>query len=139
MGKPIHKLSDVDLDAKTAVCAKCGPTKIKVSGRIRRCVGAVKAEKKKPEYLKYMANYMRGKGRGAHGLTIDEARALRASQSCWICGENDPDKLAVDHCHGTGVIRGILCRAHNTALGMFKDNPEHLMKAIEYLQGAPWI
>lgn len=51
--------------------------------------------------------------------------------ACAICKDQKP--LAVDHNHESGDIRGLLCRACNTALGMFKDNIEVLTNAISYL------
>jgi hypothetical protein len=44
--------------------------------------------------------------------------------------------LAVDHCHKTGKIRGLLCHYCNIALGGFKDSIESLKKAIKYLEGS---
>lgn len=42
-------------------------------------------------------------------------------------------ELAVDHCHKTGNIRGLLCTKCNGGLGLFEDNAEFLMSAIEYV------
>lgn len=42
-------------------------------------------------------------------------------------------KFAVDHCHKTGVTRGLLCTNCNTALGLFKDSKHRLQNAIDYL------
>ena len=42
--------------------------------------------------------------------------------------------LAVDHCHETGVIRGLLCRYCNLMLGNAKDSIKTLKAAIKYLQ-----
>lgn len=60
---------------------------------------------------------------------------------CKICGDQYPNwtlkrskRLAVDHVHGTNIIRGLLCTNCNVGLGMFKDKRENLEKAIEYLQ-----
>jgi hypothetical protein len=41
--------------------------------------------------------------------------------------------LMVDHDHKSSRVRGLLCQLCNTALGGFKDNPEALDKAKEYL------
>lgn len=41
--------------------------------------------------------------------------------------------LAVDHCHVSGKVRGLLCSSCNNGLGCFKDNLELLDKAKEYL------
>jgi hypothetical protein len=53
---------------------------------------------------------------------------------CAICGNTCSKSLAVDHCHTTGRIRGLLCNNCNRGLGHFKDNPNYLQKAIEYLK-----
>lgn len=42
-------------------------------------------------------------------------------------------RLSVDHCHKTGEIRGLLCARCNTGLGMFGDNVDVLLSAIEYI------
>ena len=51
---------------------------------------------------------------------------------CAICREEVP--LAVDHCHTTGSIRGLLCGNCNQGLGRFKDNIVSLNNAIKYLK-----
>lgn len=38
-----------------------------------------------------------------------------------------------DHNHKTKEIRGLLCRQCNFGIGNFNDNPELMIKAIEYL------
>lgn len=57
------------------------------------------------------------------------------NNKCKICNEAI-NKLTskVDHIHGTKIVRGLLCDPCNLGLGNFKDNPEFLRKAIEYLQ-----
>ncbi len=40
----------------------------------------------------------------------------------------------VDHCHTTGIVRGILCHDCNIGLGKFKDNPTALETAAKYLE-----
>ena len=62
---------------------------------------------------------------------------------CAICGceetyihhaTQQKANLAIDHCHTNGHVRGLLCKACNNALGLFKDNPELLRKAADYLE-----
>ena len=69
-----------------------------------------------------------------YGLTGDSYRLLLSAQGggCAICRRNE-GKLTVDHCHDTGKVRGILCQRCNTGLGHFRDSPELLREACNYL------
>ena len=63
----------------------------------------------------------------------------RQGGGCAICGlpegkSHKLKRLCVDHCHGSGRTRGLLCHACNTGIGHFNDNPHLLRKASEYLQ-----
>jgi hypothetical protein len=55
---------------------------------------------------------------------------------CEICGDK-PDEgqrdLNMDHDHASGAFRGMLCDNCNSGLGRFKDDPERLKSAIQYL------
>ena len=62
-----------------------------------------------------------------YGLTSDEFEILFESQNrkCAVCGtEKDSGRqsrrMNVDHCHESGVIRGILCTNCNTKLGWYE-------------------
>ena len=72
-----------------------------------------------------------------YGLTEETYAALVESQNnvCGICEQ--PNSLNrnwdIDHCHTTGVVRGLLCHHCNTMLGHAKDNIETLLKGAEYL------
>lgn len=43
-------------------------------------------------------------------------------------------RLFVDHCHNTAKVRGLLCSSCNHGLGLFKDSPTLLKRAISYLE-----
>jgi hypothetical protein len=55
---------------------------------------------------------------------------------CNIVQEELIKALAVDHCHTTGKVRGLLCRECNLMLGNANDNIENLKAAIAYLEEA---
>lgn len=46
-------------------------------------------------------------------------------------------RLAVDHCHTTGRVRGLLCSTHNRLLGAMGDNPTVFRSMAEYLELPP--
>ena len=71
------------------------------------------------------------------GFDPDEVEKFICSRQplCEICGEKANGKaLAVDHCHRTNKLRGLLCENCNNGLGRFKDSPSLLRKAASYLE-----
>lgn len=67
-------------------------------------------------------------------ITMDDYERMLQEQGgkCAICQEKDP--AFIDHCHRLGHVRGLLCGRCNTLLGMAKDRPDFLQRAIEYLE-----
>lgn len=78
----------------------------------------------------------------AYGMTLEEKHRMINDQrcSCAICFKpldtSKPKTIAVDHCHTTGKVRGILCRECNLMLGMARDNQQILANAIQYLRAS---
>ena len=58
---------------------------------------------------------------------------------CGICGRRQQSKaLAVDHDHGTGLVRGLLCQdCNHKFLGAARDSLHLLRRAIAYLEAPP--
>jgi len=75
-----------------------------------------------------------------YGISLNGYNALLKSQGfrCALCGTNKPlgvsGMFVVDHCHKTGVVRGLLCNHCNTGLGKLGDNVETLQRAVDYLK-----
>ena len=74
-----------------------------------------------------------------YGITLDIYEEMLEKQNgkCYICGNEanyNGKPLYVDHCHDSGKVRKLLCQHCNTGLGMFRDNPELLIKAADYVK-----
>lgn len=101
-------------------------------------------------YKAYMRTYYKEVRRGRDitrfGITPEDYERMLADQGsrCAICGTSETGKHAVFHidhdhrcCDRNGscgeCVRGLLCNNCNGALGLFKDDPDILRRAIEYL------
>ncbi len=51
---------------------------------------------------------------------------------CAICSR-ELQQPVIDHCHNTGIFRGLLCQGCNLGLGAFHDSPGMLQAAARYL------
>lgn len=98
-------------------------------------------KKKIKEYKQKPENKRRTKDlalKRIFGLTIEQYDVMLKDQNncCYICEGKEKTKrsLAVDHCHKTGKVRGLLCTKCNQGIGHLNDNIEYLKKAIEYLE-----
>lgn len=76
-----------------------------------------------------------------YGITEADYQEILDSQSggCAICGAATSGNaqipnLAVDHCHTSGRVRGLLCHNCNVGVGAFRDDPELMAKAAEYVK-----
>jgi hypothetical protein len=99
-----------------------------------------KQKQKAKEYQQSHPDIRKSQRLKKFGITLDEFNKLFEIQNgkCAICGYSDlSDKNffpVVDHTHETGKVRGLLCMNCNMGLGKFKDNPEFLRSAINYLR-----
>jgi len=46
-------------------------------------------------------------------------------------------KFAVDHCHDSNDVRGVLCITCNMGLARFDDDPDRMLRAAEYINSPP--
>jgi hypothetical protein len=82
------------------------------------------------------------------GITIQQYNQMLEDQDgvCAICGKpektrrrkktDDNERLAVDHCHETGKVRGLLCFKCNTAIGSLGDNEDMVRRVVAYLSNS---
>lgn len=88
-------------------------------------------------YKKNKRKYQNWDYKRRYGVTVEQYDQMLLKQNglCAICGRVDETgkRLAVDHSHETGKIRGLLCTGCNTGLGKFKDSSQLLNKAATYI------
>lgn len=74
-----------------------------------------------------------------YGITKKQRDDMFAAQGykCAICPSVTSNRKnqawAVDHCHATGKVRGVLCHHCNAVLGYARDDCAILQAAIAYL------
>jgi hypothetical protein len=108
--------------------------------RCKSCINNIARERYKEDPVKLSEINRRAKYKAKYGLTVDDYDVLFAKQGgkCALCGIDNTGRenakhFAIDHCHDTGVIRGLLCSPCNTALGLMKDNVDTMYNAIGYV------
>jgi hypothetical protein len=91
---------------------------------------------------KIRASARRSELRRNFGITEEEYDSMLTTQGgcCRICAattnhhaRGKPCRLAVDHDHKTGRVRGLLCTRCNQLIGSAGDSVEILAAAIKYL------
>lgn len=75
-----------------------------------------------------------------YGIDKHQYESMLAKQDgvCAICLRTPQEcdrNLSVDHDHSTGAIRGLLCSQCNTSIGLMKDDPVRIERALRYLKG----
>jgi hypothetical protein len=70
-----------------------------------------------------------------YGLSWNRYQEMLEEQQgrCKIC-RDIMKRPAIDHCHKTGKVRGLLCDGCNFAIGLLKDDPEIVDRAAAYLR-----
>jgi len=136
-------------------CTRCGEHKPRsefyphsqaqggVHSRCRVCTNLTSTEYAKANRDKACATQRKSKLKRNWGMTLDQFDSLLRAQGggCAICGSKEPGgtgRFHVDHCHATGSVRGLLCTRCNTGLGQFRDRPDLLRQAANYVEvGGP--
>jgi hypothetical protein len=72
-----------------------------------------------------------------HGISLADFNALLSAQEsrCAICGRHLGERgQAIDHDHASGVVRGLVHRHCNLALGNAREDPRILLGCLDYLR-----
>ncbi len=74
-----------------------------------------------------------------YGVTPDwvQKQSEKQAGACAICLKpfsHETKRPAIDHCHETGKVRGLLCQMCNTALGCAEDRAELLREMAKYVE-----
>lgn len=140
-----------DRHTKDGLCYFCKPCRNarlreynQKNPHIRAKINANHREYRKKHYSdpenkrKYKSDYLKQ----AFGITIEEFDQMLEKQQgvCAICSRPERGTrnkaLAVDHCHETNKIRGLLCGHCNRAIGLLGDDINLLLSAIKYLEAS---
>lgn len=132
-----HRISDVAEAGGTALCSICGPgARVFYKPSRNRWICTVSSNASRGRISPDARRRQRLQAR--FQMSPEEYDALLQAQqsTCAICLEpcQSGRRLAVDHDHETGAIRGLLCNACNRGLGCYRDRPELLLRAIAYLE-----
>lgn len=73
-----------------------------------------------------------------YGLTLEVFAEMAAAQGgrCAICDDPPAEgmNLAVDHDHGSGAVRKLLCSTCNLAVGLLRERPVLAARLADYLR-----
>ena len=129
----------------TKTCTKCGLTKPETEFYLRSdqpgnrrpdCKDCHKARATR-NYKQRQDYWDIRKLAWRYGMTADQYQEMLAIQDgcCAVCRRKQVRcRLAVDHDHHTGRVRGLLCDSCNRAIGQFGDDPARIRQAAEYLE-----
>ncbi|WP_138958958.1 endonuclease VII domain-containing protein [Streptomyces sp. YIM 121038] len=116
-------------------CTKCGKNRAErfYTPRGRVCLNCRKASRR--------SSARNARVRKTYGLSADDYEQILKFQGgrCAICRETRRTNLAVDHCHKTNAVRGLLCaRCNGTLLARgARDRADVLRRAADYLEQYP--
>ena len=134
------KLPKDDYRNHDRTCTACKKTMPITSFKMEKCpkshnnISVRHQCKKCTEFRKYKAFIKK-----TYGITWEDYEEMFDNQNgcCAICkskvSSSRTTRLFVDHCHNTTRVRGLLCSSCNHGLGLFKDSPTLLKRAISYL------
>lgn len=143
MTRPSRRFPPTNVQAKRKQCIDCVDegvtTQRKASFPGPRCATHHRAKRTKRK-----TNTQEQRWIQTYGITAEEYWGIYRYQlkTCAICqrATGVKKRLSVDHCHETGVVRGLLCTTCNSrVLGHLRDDVAALERAIDYLESPPAV
>jgi hypothetical protein len=139
----------LDLSGTEKVCRGCNELK-PITAFIQRpktgyfeshcvvCMNKARDARAEADPVKAKRNEQKNRLRRDFGLTLAQYDYMLAAQGgvCAICKQKCTrhSVLSVDHCHTTGVVRGLLCASCNFAIGFLGDDPAIMRNAADYVE-----
>jgi len=106
-------------------------------GLFGQCIECIKI-KNLARYKKNPSKQNQRIYKNTYGVKHHQKQALLIKQNgcCAICEKplEEGRKTHQDHCHKTGILRGVLCNNCNVGLGHFKDSVKNLLSALRYIK-----
>lgn len=127
--KPISEMSEAQREGYRA-------SKKKYHDKNRERITAKKREHYQKNRLKYLTLERDRQYRKRYGITLADYDAMLSAQDgkCQICkaekAGNAGQAFAVDHCHKTLKVRGLLCIKCNARLGWFERYRESVSQYL---------
>ena len=143
LGKVENYYSTSDCVIYLVKCNECGELHKRNAKHIKQGIKSRECLNFRPHnYIGYTDDEKKSRSlQKTYGINLSEYNKMSEKQNkkCAICNELDEvagRRLAVDHDHNTGDVRGLLCGKCNRGLGLFNDKIKILKKAINYLETA---
>lgn len=138
---PVWRDLAKDAPEGTRLCRTCKEFRPVEEFRIRKeREGAPRSSKCRPcvaqNWQDNRERNLAAKAANNFGITPNLYQEL-VNGSCHVCGSKNNQsgrRLHIDHCHATGKVRGALCHACNTSLGLANDDPIRLRALAEYVE-----
>ncbi len=130
---PLHSDNMHNFKRKRYICKPCWATRQARYNAAKPRIRSRHVETADAIYTRRLRNF--------YGITPADYERILEKQGggCAIChgGTNGRGRFHVDHCHTTGIVRGLLCAKCNLLLGHADDDTRRLRAAIAYLIDPP--
>lgn len=118
-------------------CVSCGDEHCR-SAKFSQCEDCRREEWRNSQYIKRGSVWSKKKLANRDINSFDREDLLLEQEGfCAICRVPEEELhrvFVIDHCHKTGIVRGLLCQTCNTGIGLLKDDPEFIRRAATYIE-----